>query len=167
MLWSTTGRQLIKVAPLTSVSCSPEPPIVRQRSLRADFCFPTQTLLLNLLFHCNLHDKSLLAFYSSSAFAPSHSSPPHSAGFMCLRSLSPHTLSWTDDEPGKPALPHCWSLWCFLCLRYLGKTEARFIRLCSERQSHELLSAEHNGANMSATLVNFFYQPFKAQRQFF
>lgn len=72
---------------------------------------------------CLTHLFSPLVFYSSSAFAPSLPSPPHSAGFMSLLPLliSPH-LEFIDHEPGKPALPHWWSLWYFLCLRCLGKT---------------------------------------------
>lgn len=108
MLWSTTGRQLIKVTLLTSASCSPESPIVRQGSSQACIlitAMPPRHSTLSHILNCAFSLQparhipfSLLIFNSWSAFAPSLPSPPHCAGFMSVLSTSSYlSTTWVHQ----------------------------------------------------------------------
>lgn len=76
-------------------------------------------------------------------------SPPHRPGFMSLLStssyLSTPRVHSTMSQPSL-ALPHCSSLWCFLCLQKIGQERSYIAFPCFECQSHELLSAKKDGA---------------------
>lgn len=134
MLWSTTGRWPIKVtlywprfpAHQNHRSCgraahkryvliSAFPTLTLHLNSRPNRRFFIGTDLINLF--------SLLVFCSLSAFTLLLTVQD-----LCVFSLPLHISPHLEFiQAGDPALPHDWSLRCFLCLRYLGKAEVRLL----------------------------------------
>lgn len=157
MLWSTTGRRLIKVTLLTSVSCSPESPIVRRSSSQAcqqsDYSHPGAPLSLRNFFH-----SSLFWYFipRQHLFLP-FPSPPHSAGFMYPLSTSSYlSTPWVHPTMSQ-AIPLSHKSVVLPVSAISGQDRGYITLLCFGCQSHELLSANTDAENMRAKMGNYIW----------
>lgn len=109
MLWSTTGRQLIKVTLLTSVSCSSESPIVwpngSQACQNSDYCSqPSLSTFTHILNGAIIHLSSAILFLVSIGSFPSHSFLIL-VGFMSRLSTSSYLSTPWARQAHSPTLP--------------------------------------------------------------
>lgn len=160
MLWSTTGRQLIKVTPLTSASCPPESPIVRQSGSQAcqhsDYCFPTQTLHSHS--HAKLFHSSLSWYFMSHQHLLLRFPRLLILQDLCLLSLlsliSPH-LEFIRAWARRALSPTLLESMMLPVSAIFGAKQALHYCPCFESLSHELRLAKSDGENMRAEMGNY------------